>query len=241
MLSKLALTVALTGLALPAAAQVVPVVQAPVVGTTLAVAAEGKVERAPDVADISAGVMTQAKTASEAMRLNAQKMTAVIAALKRAGVADRDIQTAGLNLNPQYLYRENVPPVLTGYQVNNNVMVRVRDLAAMGKTIDALVGDGANQINGPTFRLDKPDGALDEARISAMAKARDRAELYAKAAGLRVKRIMQISEGSAVTPPPYPMPVMRTQSMAEAKDASTPIAAGEVEATVTVNVVFELE
>ena len=240
MVSRLALTATLFALAAPAAAQVVPIVQAPVVGTTLAVAAEGKVERAPDVADLSAGVVTQAKTASEAMRLNAQKMTTAIAALKRAGVADRDIQTSNLNLSPQYLYRENQPPVLTGYQVSNNVAVRVRDLADMGKTIDALVSQGANQINGPSFRLDKPEPALDEARVAAMAKARQRAELYAKAAGLRVKRIMQISEGSAVTPPPYPMPMMRAQAM-EAKDASTPIAAGEVEATVTVNVVFELE
>lgn len=241
MISKLAATVALLALSAPAAAQVVPMMQAPVTGTTLAVLAEGKVERAPDVADLSAGVVTQAKTATETMRLNAQKMTAVIAALKRAGVADRDIQTAGLNLNPQYLYRENQPPVLTGYQVSNNVAVRVRDLAEMGKTIDALVGQGANQINGPSFRLDKPEPALDEARVAAMAKARQRAELYARAAGLRVKRIMQISESSATTPPPYPMPVMRNQAMAEAKDASTPISAGEVEASVTVNVVFELE
>ena len=241
MIARFAIAASLFALAAPAAAQVVPVVQAPVVGTTLAVAAEGKVERAPDVADLSAGVMTQSKTASEAMRLNAQKMTAVVAALKRAGIADRDIQTSGINLNPQYMYRENQPPLLTGYQANNNVSVRVRDIANMGKTIDALVAQGSNQINGPTFRLDKPEPALDEARVAAMKKARERAELYAKASGLRVKRIMQISEGSAVTPPPYPVPVMRAQSMAEAKDASTPVAAGEVELSVTVNVVFELE
>lgn len=241
MISKVALAASLLAFAAPAVAQVVPVVAAPVAGTTLTVSAEGKVERAPDVADLSAGVVTQAKTASEAMRLNANKMTAVIAALKRAGLSDRDIQTSGLNLNPQYMYRENQPPLLTGYQVSNNVAVRVRDLDNMGRTIDALVGQGANQINGPSFRLDKPEPALDEARVAAMAKARQRAELYAKAAGLRVKRIMQISEGTAVTPPPYPMPMVRAQAMAEAKDASTPIAAGEVEATVSVNVVFELE
>lgn len=240
MISKVALAASLLAFAAPAVAQVVPVVAAPVAGTTLTVSAEGKVERAPDVADLSAGVVTQAKTASEAMRLNANKMTAVIAALKRAGIADRDIQTSGLNLNPQYMYRENQPPLLTGYQVSNNVAVRVRDLDNMGRTIDALVGQGANQINGPSFRLDKPEPALDEARVQALGKARQRAELYAKAAGLRVKRIMQISEGTAVTPPPYPVPVMR-QAMAEAKDASTPVAPGEVEATVTVNVVFELE
>ncbi|MFC3713531.1 SIMPL domain-containing protein [Sphingoaurantiacus capsulatus] len=241
MIARFAIAASLFALAAPAAAQVVPIVQAPTVGTTLAVAAEGKVERAPDVADLSAGVMTQSKTASEAMRFNANKMTAVVAALKRAGIADRDIQTSGINLSPQYMYRENQPPLLTGYQASNNVSVRVRDIANMGKTIDALVAQGSNQINGPTFRLDKPEPALDEARVAAMTKARQRAELYAKAAGLRVKRILQISEGSAVTPPPYPVPVMRAQAMAEMKDASTPVAAGEVELSVTVNVVFELE
>ena len=226
---------ALIALAVPAVAQpVLPGV------TTLTVAAEGRVERTPDVADLSAGVVTQAATASEALRLNATRMTTVIAALKRTGVTDRDIQTSGLNLNPQYLYRENEPPRLTGYQVANNVSVRVRDIADMGRTIDALVAQGANQINGPTFRLDKPDAALDEARVAAMAKARQRADLYAKATGLRVRRIAHISEAGGMAPPPYPMPVARMEA-ASAKDASTPIAPGEVEASLTVNVTFELE
>ena len=234
MLPRLAVTAALLMSAAPLAAQ------AAATPTMLTVAAEGRVERTPDVADLTAGVVTQASTASEALRLNAQRMTTVIAALKRAGVADRDIQTSGLNLNPQYLYRENQPPQLTGYQVINNVSVRVRDLGNMGRTIDALVAQGSNQINGPIFRLDKPDIALDEARVSAIGKARERAELYAKATGLRVGRIAQISEASAMVPPPYPMPVARMESMA-AKDASTPIAPGEVEASITVNVTFELQ
>ena len=236
MMPKLALAAALTALAVPAAAQ------APLLPnvTILTVAAEGRVERTPDVADLSAGVVTQARTASEALRLNAQRMTSVIAALKRAGIADRDIQTSGLNLNPQYLYRENQPPQLTGYQVMNNVSVRVRDIDNMGRTIDALVAEGANQINGPTFRLDKPDAALDEARVAALAKARARADLYAKAAGMSIRRIAAISEASAMAPPPYPMPVARMESMA-AKDASTPIAPGEVEASITLNVTFELQ
>lgn len=234
MMPRLAVTAALLMSAAPLAAQPAT---AP---TTLTVAAEGRVERTPDVADLTAGVVTQASTASEALRLNAQRMTTVIAALKRAGIADRDIQTAGLNLNPQYLYRENQPPQLTGYQVTNNVSVRVRDLDNMGRTIDALVAQGSNQINGPSFRLDKPDAALDEARVSAMKKARERAEIYARATGLRVGRIMQISEGSAMVPPPHPIPMARMESMA-AKDASTPIAPGEVEASVIVNVTFELQ
>lgn len=230
-------------LAAPALAQPVPSdprLPMLISATTLSISADGRVERAPDVADLSAGVVTQAATASEAMRANAQRMAAVVAALKRAGVAERDIQTAGLNLNPQYLYRENQPPQLTGYQAINNVSVRVRDLSNMGRTIDALVFQGANQVNGPAFRLDKPDPALDQARVEALRKARARADLYASAAGLKVKRIISISEGSAMTPPPYPMPMARVASM-EAKDVATPVAPGEVELSVTVNAVFELE
>lgn len=207
--------------------------------TTLSVAADARVERAPDVADISAGVVTQAATASEAMTQNAARMSAVVAALKRAGVADRDVQTAGINLNPQYVYRENQPPQLTGYQASNNVSVQIRKITDMGRVIDALVGQGSNQINGPTFRLDRPDPALDEARTAAVAKARARADLYARAAGMRVKRILSISEGPAFTPPPYPIPIARMEAM-DAK-ASTPVAAGEVRLQANVNVVFELE
>lgn len=222
-------------LAAPAAAQTAAQPQP----TTLSVAADAKVERAPDVADISTGVVTQAPTASAAMSQNATRMAAVVAALKRAGVADRDIQTAGINLNPQYVYRENQPPQLTGYQAVNNLSVQIRRIGEMGHVIDALVAQGANQFNGPIFRVDRPDAALDEARTAALTKARARADLYARAAGMRVKRILAINEGTSFTPPPYPIPVMRAQAM-EAKDATT-VAPGEVQLQANVNVVFELE
>ncbi len=206
---------------------------------TLSVSAEGKVERTPDVADLSAGVVTTAATATEAMRLNATKMTAVVASLKRSGLADRDIQTSGLNLQPQYRYVQNEEPKLIGYQANNSVNIRVRDLKNMGRSIDALVASGANQINGPTFRVDEPDAAIDAARTEAVAKAKQRAELYARASGVRIKRILSISEGGTVSPP-YPMPMVRAQVMMK-EQADTPVAAGEVSLTVSVNMVFEIE
>ena len=149
------------------------------------------------------------------------------------------MQTSGLNLQPQYRYVQNEEPKLTGYQANNMVNVRVRDLANMGRSIDALVASGANQINGPNFRLDEPGPALDAARVEAVGKARQRAELFAKAAGLRVKRILAMSEGGA-SAPPYPMPMLRAQSMMK-EQADTAIAPGEVSMTVSVNMVFELE
>lgn len=216
------------------AATPVPVIQ----GARLDVVAEGTVTRTPDVATISAGVVTQAASAGEAMGENASRMAAVVAALKKAGIADRDIQTSTLNLNPQYRYAENKPPVITGYQASNQVTVRFREIKRAGAVLDTLVGQGANQIQGPSFGVDKPEAALDEARAAAMRTARGRADLYASAAGLRVKRILAISEQQSGYEPPRPMPVM---AMRAEKAADTAIEAGEQELRVTLNVSFELE
>lgn len=223
-------------LAAPALAQM-PATPLP---TTLTVTAEGKVARAPDLAALSAGVVTQAATATAAMSENAQRMTAVVAALRRAGVADRDIQTAGLNLNPQYRYLENQPPQLVGYQASNTVSVRVRDLKNMGRAIDALVASGANQVNGPAFQLEKPESALDEARAAAVKTARARAALYADAAGMKVRRIVAINEAGGFAPQP-PMPMYAAAPRAMMEKADTPVAPGEVEQAVNVTVTFELE
>jgi len=208
-----------------------------IAGTRLDIVAEGSVTRVPDVVTISAGVVSQAQTAAAAMSDNATRMAAAVAALKKAGVADRDIQTSAINLNPQYRYVDNQPPVLTGYQATNQVNVRFRDIKRTGAILDALVAQGANQINGPSFGLDQPEAALDEARAQAIATARRRADLYARAAGLSVKRILAISEGEAA-PPPRPMPMM---AMARMEKADTPIEAGEQKLAVTVTVSFELQ
>jgi hypothetical protein len=162
-------------------------------------------------------------------------MQAVFAALKKAGVVDKDIQTSNLSIAPQYAYAEREPPKLTGYQASNQVSVIVRDLKRLGATVDAVVGSGSNQVNGVTFGLADPDRALDQARKDAVAKARARAELYAQAAGLKVARIVAISEGGDAAVPPMPMP-MAKMAMAEA----TPTAPGELALSVTVNVAFEL-
>jgi uncharacterized protein len=245
-------------LAAPALAQ--PVMPAPVIGpnaTLLNLSAEALVRRAPDLATFSAGVVTQAKTAGEALTANARRMDAVIASLKRAGIADRDIQTASLNLQPQYHYPQRERPLpadagrpsepqaprIIGYEARNSVQVRVRKLDAMGRVIDALVAAGANQIDGPNFMLENQDAALDEARAEAVKKARARAELYARAAGLRVGRILSISEGGAY----YPQPVMmrETTSMNAAPGLvappPSPVAPGELQLGVTLSAQFALE
>jgi uncharacterized protein YggE len=231
--TALAATALLTaGAALAQPAPVLPT------ATTLTVAAEGRVTRAPDIAEVSGGVVTSAATAAAAMAENASRMTAVVAAVKKAGIADRDIQTTGLNLQPQYRYADNQPPVLTGYQVTNTVSLRLRKLGEAGRLLDTLVGVGANQISGPNFSVDAANAALDEARVAAVAMARTRAQLYAQAAGLRIKRIVSISEGGTIEPGPRPMMMMaRADKMA----AAPPVAPGEVALGVNVTMVFELE
>ena len=207
----------------------------PLAGTRLDLSATGTVTRAPDVATIGVGVVTQARTAREALAANAGRMTATIAALKRSGVAARDIQTDALTLAPQYRYVNDQPPVLTGYQATNRVSARLRDVAAAGAVLDALAAAGANQIDGPSFSLDHPEAALDEARTQALATARARAELYARAAGLHVRRIVGIGESDAA-------PTIRPLAgMAMRKAPETPIESGEQALSVTLSVTFELE
>ncbi len=227
------------GAAGAAAAQ--PVVPAGSNSTLLTVVAEGRAARAPDIAEVSGGVVTTAPTAAAAMAENSQRMTAVVAAVKRAGIADRDIQTQGLSLQPQYRYENNQAPVLTGYQATNSVNVRIRRIADTGTLLDTLVGQGANQLNGPNFRVEDSDGALDEARAAAVATARKRAELYARAAGLRVKRIVSIAEAGGFDPGPRPVMMMRMAADAAPAAPPPPVAPGEVALSLNVTITFELE
>ena len=231
------LSAAMLALALPGAALADTVSTVPIAGTRLDVSADGAVTRAPDIATVNAGVVTQASTAAAAMADNAKRMAATVAALKRAGVADKDIRTASLSLQPQYRYADNQPPVITGYQASNQLTVTFRDIQRAGPILDALVAAGVNQIGGPDFALEHPDAALDEARAQAMQKARAKAEVYAKAAGLSIKRIVAIGEGGGYAPEP-PRPMM--MAMARAKEA-TDLQPGEEKIGVTVNVTFELQ
>lgn len=208
-------------------------------GTLLSISATGEASRTPDIATMSTGVVTQAADANAAMRDNAVQMDRMMAALRTAGIAARDIQTSGINLNPQYKYAENMPPVIVGYQASNTVNVKVRELAKLGKVLDTLVAQGANQINGPSFGIDKPEAAFEEARLAAVKKAQAQAQTYANALGLQVKRIISISEGGASLPRPVPM--MRMMAAADAGYAKeTSVAPGESSVSVSVEMVFEL-
>lgn len=246
----------------PALAQVmnpVPVIREG--NAVLTVSAEGRSMRQPDLAVFSAGVTTQGKTAGEALSQNSAAMTRVIAALKRAGIAERDIQTSNLSINPIYsdpnrdammVARTSgqpyVPPPpelqvprIIGYNASNQVSVRQRRLGDYGRVIDTLVSAGANQVNGPMFQLDEQDAALDEARMEAMKKARQRAELYARAAGLRVLRIVSISEsGGYYGPPPVVFARAASAEMSAPPPPPAPVQPGELQLTANVTVLFEL-
>jgi uncharacterized protein YggE len=236
----LILALALGAAALPsvAAAQSAQPQVPPIVGTRLDISATGESTRVPDVAIISAGVVTRAPTAGAAIQENSARMDRVLAALKRAGVADRDVQTSSISLNPEYRYQENKPPELVAYSASNQVSIRFRDIRNSGKILDALVAEGANQINGPTLTIDKPEAALDEARVNAIANGRARADLYARALGKRVVRVISVSEGAGNYPVPPPMPMVERMS---AQAADTKIVAGEQKLQVSVSMVFELQ
>jgi uncharacterized protein YggE len=225
--------------ALPAAAsaQQAAITQT-IAGTRLDVTATGEVTRVPDLAVISAGVQTRSATASGALQQAATRMARVRAALTEAGIADRDIQTSTISLNPEYVYANNQPPKLNGYTASNQLSVRFRDIANAGKILDALVNEGANTINRPHLTIDKPEAALDEARARAVAMGRARADLYARSLGLRVVRVVSISESGGSYPAPPPMPMY---ARAESAQADSKIDPGEQKLQVNLAMTFELQ
>jgi uncharacterized protein YggE len=172
------------------------------------------------------------------MQQAAARMARVREALRRAGIADRDIQTSNVSLSPDYVYAKDQPPRISGYSASNQVTVRFRDIANTGKILDALVEQGANQISGPNLSIEHPEAALDEARTRAVAAARARAELYARALGMRIVRIVSVSESGGYAPPP-PMPPMVMAARAERDQ--TQIDPGEQKLQVGVAMTFELQ
>ncbi|MEM6625633.1 MAG: SIMPL domain-containing protein [Pseudomonadota bacterium] len=210
--------------------------------TTLSLTGNGSVERAPDIAMISVGVTVEGRTATDAMEEQASRMTGVFEALAEADIAEKDMQTSNLSLNPRYDYsskrNSDGGPLLIGYTASNQLTVIVRDLENLGDAMDAVVRAGGNQINSVSFGLDDPTAAIAEARASAMKDALAKAELYAEAAGYQVERIVTISEDGGWNPGPMPVAMARMSDMESAP--STPISAGEVSYSASVSVMLEL-
>lgn len=250
MAAMLAATITAPAIAQPAMPVVAPG------NTLLTVSAEGRVLRKPDLAVFTAGVNTQEQTAAAALTNNARIMERVIAALRRSGIAEPDIQTSNISVQPVYSDPDReamaaeargepfAPPSaadvprIVGYRASNMVVVRQRNLRDFGRVIDALAGAGANEIAGPVFQLQDDRAPLDEARINAVTKAKDRADLYARATGLRVVRIAAIYEAQefgAVQSAAFEAGIaMDTMSV------STPVQPGELEVKATVAVLYEL-
>jgi len=198
---------------------------------SVTVTGEATVAIAPDAAIIRIGVTSQDKTAREASDTNAKQMSAVLAAIKDTGIAERDIQTSRLSLQPQYDQGKTGNARLTGFQANNQVTVRIRDVDKLATVLDRAIAAGANEMSGIEFVVSEQSKMLDQARGDAIADARRKAELFAKAAGAKLGNVISISEeGSA--PQPRPMQAMRA--------GAVPIAPGEQTLRAIVTVSYEL-
>lgn len=207
---------------------------------TMTVSGQGEVKAVPDEAQLSAGVVTQARNAAGALAANSRAMNAVFDALKRIGIPDKSIQTSDFSVSPQYQTdpHGNTTQKVVGYQVSNNVTVIVDDLARLGSAIDALVSSGANSMGSIAFTIRDPKPLLAQARAEAVKDALQRADIYAKAAGVTLGPIHSIGENGYSAP--RPMYRMAGGAMAETAAAPTPVAAGEESITAGVSITFEL-
>jgi len=203
---------------------------------TIVVGGTGRVAVEPDVADLQLGVSIARPTVNAARADAAAAMTSILAAVRAAGVADPDIRTTLVSVQPRYDYRDGKPPVLTGYDLSNSVQVTVRDLAALGAVIDGSLGAGATSMDSLSFRLDDPTDAERAARLAAVAQARSRADVLAEAAGVSIVAVSDIVEGGGPGPG-YPQPKAARMMLA---DSATPVQAGTTEVSVSVTVSFRL-
>jgi len=205
--------------------------------TTLDLTGHGEARLPPDLATIDLGVTTTAPTAAEAMARNAQAMTKVVAAVRAKGIEPREIVTSTLGLSPQYAYPQGQAAQLTGYQATNRITVTLTDLTLVGAVVDAAVGAGANDAGQISFGLKSRVSAENFARLAAIKALDDKAAAMADAAGYHIRRLVHLSEGSAVRPV-SPVPVMAMARMQAAP--VTPVETGEVVVSVDVLGEFEL-
>jgi len=202
--------------------------------SAISVTGEAAVSVPPDLAQVDAGVTSDAKTAREASDANSAAMGKVLLALKSAGIEQKDYQTSRLSLQPEYAPNRQGPSPVVGYRASNRVTIRVHDVTKVANVIDTLVGAGANDIGGINFMVSQASKLLDDARTQAVADARRKAEIYAKAAGATLGAPLSISEEGAA-----PRPVFRAKMVAEM--AAAPVAQGEETLSVTVNVSWAIK
>jgi len=209
---------------------------------TISVSGQGKITIQPDVAYVNISVFTKGKTANEAQTANAAAFAAVEKALKEQfKVAAKDIKTSAFYVQPEYHWSEKGETSIVGYTADHTLVVTYRDLAGIGKLLDAVSKAGANRIQGIQFGTEKADAYEIEAIDKAMANAKVKADAIAKAAGRSVKSVLHVQHGSVsnVVPPYYPMPKMESAAM-DAGGAATSVQPGEMEITTTVSVTYEM-
>jgi uncharacterized protein len=224
-----AMLAATTLLAAPALAQTT-------LPAAISVTGEATVSVPPDQAQIDGGVTSDAKTAREASDANNAAMGKVLLALKGAGIDEKDYQTSRLSLQPQYAPNRSGPSPVVGYRASNRVTVRIRDVTKVAGIIDVLVGAGANDIGGINFVVSQASKLLDDARTNAIADARRKAEIYAKAAGVTLGEPLSISEEGAAAP------VFRSNKMAVGgMAAAAPVAQGEETLSISVSVSWAIK
>jgi len=195
---------------------------------TLMVTGQASVSVAPDRAEVGVAVESRARTAAQAASDNARVQTAVLDALRRLGVTGAQLQTRSVQVTPEFQYpREGGRPTLTGYAARNEIQVTLSDLAKIGPVIDAALGQGATQVSGPHFTLANPDSARREALDAAVRKALADAQVMARAAGVRVGRILEMSSQGSAGAPEFARPAMMLRTAA-ADAAPTPVEAGRI-------------
>jgi uncharacterized protein YggE len=216
-------------IAAPARAQAEPL-------ATISVTGESQVSVPPDLVQIDGGVTSEAKTAREASDANNAAMGKVLLALKGAGIDEKDYQTSRLSLQPQSsASKVSGPPAIVGYRASNRVTIRLRDITKVASVIDTLVGAGANDIGGVNFMVSQASKLLDEARENAIADARRKAEIYARATGVTLGAPLSITEGGS------PGPILYRRAAAPMAAPGAPVAQGEETLQVTVGVSWAIK
>ncbi len=235
----LALAVAASALALPATGLAAAEVALKANGPVVELSVFESVTVAPDIATIGAGVTTEAPTATEALRTNSAEMAKVIAKLKAMGIADKDIQTTGINLNARYDYdRDSQRQIFRGYQASNRVSVILRKIEDTGRVLDALVAAGANDLNGPSFSIENDEAAKDAARKRAIERAQARVKAYADMFGYDGAKVLAISESIEGRGAMPEMAMMKASDGMVA--AAPPVQPGMVSTGIAMSFKFEL-
>lgn len=240
MIKPLTLSVAAAALTVPAIAAAAPQIDIAATGPVVELSVFESVDVAPDLATIGAGVTTEAPTATEALRQNSAEMQKVIARIKASGVAEKDIQTTGINLNARYDYDQQTQrQVFRGYQASNRVNVILRKIDNTGRVLDALVQAGATDLSGPSFSIDDDTAAKDAARKRAVERANAQAKAYAAMLGYQNVRVLSISEAMQGMGP-MPMPFAKSRDAIEVSAAPAPVQPGMVQTGVNVAITYEM-